>query len=335
MKRFLAIIFLIAGLKAGAQQLPQYTQYTFNELLINPAVTGIESYWDVKAGYRNQWSGLQGSPKTAYLTFSIPLDRDFTLTDYSQMISNSYNPMGRSAANDYSASASHSGLGMSIVSDKIGQINQTHLDALYAYHIRMSDGFNLGVGASLGINNLSLNTSQLTFSNPLDPIVTQGTNSQIKPEAGVGLWGYGAGFFVGASVQQLLPTAVSFASDAGDVSGKTYAQYFLTAGLRVYLSEDVTALPSVVVRPASQMPLSYDANMKIAFRDVFWVGGAYRQNDAVAGSFGFNLNGFLTLGYSYDYTTSQLKSVSGGTHEIMIGILLNNNYNVTSPRHTW
>jgi type IX secretion system PorP/SprF family membrane protein len=336
MRKYLLFAFLLIGLKLSAQQLPQYTQYTFNELLVNPAVTGVESYWDAKAGYRNQWTGLQGSPTTSYLTMSIPLNRDFTLNDYSQMISNSDNPLGHDAANDYRSSIDHSGLGFTIVSDKTGQINQTHINATYAYHIQMNDRLNLSFGTALGINNLSLNTSQLTLSNPLDPAISQGNNSQIKPEAAVGFWLYGAGFFLGGSVQQLLPSQLSFNTDtAATNAGKTFAQYFLTCGVKGYLTDDITLLPSVMVRPSGNAPLTYDVNLKIAFRDVLWIGGSYRKSDAVAGSFGLNIGSFLTLGYSYDYTTSALNTVSYGTHEIMIGLFLNNNYNTTSPRHTW
>ena len=336
MRRFLILVLLISGFKTFAQQLPQYTQYTFNELLVNPAVTGIESYWDIKSGYRSQWSGLEGAPKTKYLSFSIPLGRAFTLNDYGQMNSNSDNPMGAEAAHSYEASQSHSGIGLSVISDKTGQISQNHFDANYAYHIRMSGQFNLAVGASLGFNNISLNTSQVTLANSTDPAIGQGNNSQWKPEAAIGIWGYASGFFIGASVQQLLPASISFNKDSvSSGNGKTYAQYFLTAGFRGYLSDDITVLPSVMVRPAALGPVTFDVNMKFAFRDNFWIGGAYRRNDAIAGSFGFNLGGFLTLGYSYDYTTSALNTVSGGTHEIMVGLLLNNNYNVTSPRHTW
>ncbi|MGZ3777739.1 MAG: type IX secretion system membrane protein PorP/SprF, partial [Mucilaginibacter sp.] len=61
MKRLLLVIFISAVTLhlAVAQQKPQYTQYVLNNLLINPAVTGIESYFDVKTGYRSQWTGLQ------------------------------------------------------------------------------------------------------------------------------------------------------------------------------------------------------------------------------------------------------------------------------------
>ena len=328
-------VLLLCRLGASAQQLPQYTQYTFNELLINPAVTGVESYWDIKSGFRSQWTGLQGAPQTTYLTLSVPLGKTFTENDYSQMIRNTDNPIGRNDALSYSASADHHGVGLSLVSDKTGQIRQTHIDATYAYHLKLNDVTNFSAGASFGINSINLNTSQITLVNPLDPAIYGGNSNQIQPEAALGVWLYSARYFIGASAQQLLPSTISFNNVSVLNQGKTYAQYFFTAGYKLFVSDDVTALPSVVFKPFDKGPLSFDANIKFAFKDVFWVGGSYRKDDAASASFGFNLGGYMSLGYSYDYTTSPLNNVSNGTHEIMLGLFLKNNYNVTSPRHTW
>lgn len=327
------MLFVLSSLRVCAQQLPQYTQYPFNESLINPAVIGIESYWDVKTGYRSQWSGLQGAPTTAYVTLSIPLNKDFTLNDYTQMLNNSQNPMGR--PDNYSASPAHSGVGLSIISDKTGLFKQTHIDAAYAYHIRTSDKFNFATGISFGVNNITLNTNQVVLVNPMDPAISQGSNSQYTPEAAVGFWGYGPSFFIGVSAQQIIPKTISFSNNPIYNLGATYPQFYFTTGLKVYVDDDVTLLPSIVIKPYDPDPFTFDANLKVAFRDNFWIGGAYRKSDAISGSFGFNIGSFLTVGYAYDHTTSDLSTVTNGTHEIMIGLFLNNNYNTTSPRHTW
>ncbi|WP_448699523.1 type IX secretion system membrane protein PorP/SprF [Mucilaginibacter sp. AW1-3] len=333
-KRLLSLLLLFP-VKLFAQQLPQYTQYTFNELLINPAVAGIETYWDIKTGYRSQWTGLQSAPTTGYFTVSIPLNKEFTEGNYGQIIRNTDNPIGRTDRDSYQASFNHGGISLSLVGDKSGAFNQTHFNTGYAYHLMVNDQFNLAVGASVGFNNISLNVSQLTFNNPIDPAVSQGGNGQFKPDAAVGMWGYGPAFFIGASAQQLIPQDLSFNSKPSGNQSKIPTQYFFTLGFKVYPSDDVTLLPSVVVNPSANTPINLDVNVKIAFRDIFWFGGAYRKNDAITSSVGFNIGALFTVGYAYDYSISDLSAVNKGTHEIMLGVLLHNKYNVTTARHTW
>ena len=325
----------VLALNLKAQQKPQYTQYIFDPILINPAVSGIESYTDVKAGYRSQWTGLQGAPITSFFTINAPLGHDFIEGDATSSPSNGDNPLGRSFTSTYMAAAPHHGIGLTLVSDKAGPIRQTNLDATYAYHIGLTPTLNLAVGVNAGIYNVSLNTAEVTTDVANDPAITGGNNSQIKPDIGAGIWAYSSDYFFGASVQQLLPQTISFSSNPIYNTGQAVPHYFITGGFKVFLSDDVTLLPSVLVKIVDPVPFSYDINMKMAFRDHFWIGGAYRQNDAVAGMIGFNLGSFLSLGYSYDYTTSNLNTVSNGTHEIVIGLFLNNKYNVTCPRHTF
>src|SRR5579862_241209 len=97
MKRTLLVFISLLTLQfAIAQQKPQYTQYVFNNLLINPAVTGMENYFDIKTGYRSQWTGLQGAPVTSYITGSVPFGTDFVGGDAAAFSGgNQDNPYGR------------------------------------------------------------------------------------------------------------------------------------------------------------------------------------------------------------------------------------------------
>ena len=65
MKRIISFCFLLGiGLLAQGQQRPHYTQYVINPFIINPAIAGIDNYADLKMSVRDQWSGLNGAPKT-------------------------------------------------------------------------------------------------------------------------------------------------------------------------------------------------------------------------------------------------------------------------------
>ena len=75
--------------------------------------------------------------------------------------------------------------------------------------------------------------------------------------------------------------------------------------------------------------------MKFSFQDKFWLGGSYRHDDSFGVLAGFNISSFINVSYSYDITTSALNTVSNGSHELVIGLLLNNRYKVTCPQHTF
>ena len=336
MKRILYLLFVFISCiqLVSAQQKPQYTQYVFNNYLLNPAVVGIENYTDVKAGYRSQWTGLQGAPVTSYLTVNAPLGSNFLNGDATAFpATGGINPSSRLYTQNYMAAEPHHGIGASIISDQAGPINQTTFNVSYAYHLGLAANLNLAVGASAGFNHISLNTSLITLENPLDPAISNGNNSQWKPDLSIGTWLYSSTYYVGASVQQLIPQNLYFSSNKAYNQSKTVPQYFVTGGVKVFLTDEITLLPSFLVKVIQPTPITYDINAKFSFSDKFWFGGSYRHNDSFGVLAGVNVSSFINIGYSYDITTSALNTVSNGTHEIVIGLLLNNRYKVTCPQH--
>jgi type IX secretion system PorP/SprF family membrane protein len=332
---YLLVLFVITIQVSRAQQLPQYTQYVFNNYLLNPAVTGIENYTDAKLGYRSQWTGLNGAPVTSFLTVNTPIGNDFIDGDATGFGgAGEINPSSRLYTQNYQASAPHHGVGFILMTDKAGPLTQTNVAATYAYHLGVAPKLNLAVGVSAGFTRVSLNTSELTLATPLDPAIANGDNSQWKPDLGLGTWLYSSDFYVGVSVQQLLKQNLYFSTTNTAVNvSQTVPHYFFTAGTKLYLSDDITLLPSFLIKAIQPVPLTYDVNLKASFQDKFWLGGSYRHNDSFGVLAGFNLSSFVNVGYSYDITTSSLNTVSNGTHEIVLSLLLNNRYKVTCPQH--
>ena len=62
------VIFVLLVQTTVAQQKPHYTQYILNNYILNPALSGIENYTDVKLSGRRQWVGLEGAPQTFYFS---------------------------------------------------------------------------------------------------------------------------------------------------------------------------------------------------------------------------------------------------------------------------
>jgi type IX secretion system PorP/SprF family membrane protein len=335
MRKFLLffIVFIGAAQLVTAQQRPQYTQYMFNNYLLNPALSGIENYTDVKAGYRSQWTGLEGAPVTSYLTVNAPLGSAFVNGDASAVPeADGENPGSRMYTQYYQAAEPHAGIGFTLVTDKAGPITQTDIDATYAYHIGITSTFNLALGVAAGVSRTALNTSEITTEYS-DPAIYNGSSGQWSPDLGAGIWGYSSNYYIGASVQQILPQNLYYSSTNSIYQNKSVPHFFFTAGYKIFMSDDLTLMPSFMIKEINPVPITYDINTKVEFRDVFWIGGSYRHDDSFGILAGFNISSFLNVGYSYDITTSALNTVSNGTHEIVLGILLDNRNKVTCPQH--
>lgn len=336
MKKLIIIFALFASFKGFSQQKPQYTQYIFNQYLLNPALSGIENYLDFKAGYRKQWSGITDAPQTSFVSANWALgDNQLWSNALTSFPEQTGNPMDRNYMQNYMSSPSHHGMGVTAVLDKTGPIKRLDANVTYAYHLQLSNDFNLSAGVAAGISSISLDVNALTFDTPIDPIMNRALTNQVKPDLSIGLWLYSARLFAGLSVQQILPQKLSFTGDNNYNLGKEVPHYFATAGYKFFFDDEIAAIPSVMVKYVSPAPVSVDLNIKLAFKDKIWLGGSYRKDDSFAAMAGFNIGKMVNLTYSYDFTTSQLNQVSNGSHEIVLGLLLNNVYKVPSYIKMW
>ncbi len=327
------LLFLLAVLlfsSTMAQQRPQFTQYFFNNYLINPAITGIERYTDVKLGYRNQWVGLSGAPITSFAYIYTPIGSNYISSNAGSFAEQGNNPNSRSYLQTYMAAEPHHGIGVHVVTDQSGPFNTTVFNATYAYHMGLAPQLNLALGVSGGFSSDKIDLAKIDQASQSDPAVVKSLGTKINPDAGLGLWLYGPTFFAGLSADQLLSQYSTIT-----YGGKQVPHFYLTGGYKFFVSEDISVIPSAMVKYASPAPVSLDLSAKMMFRDIFWLGGGYRQGDSFSAIAGFNISSLLNISYSYDLPTSQLRTVSSGSHEVILGLLLNNKYKVTCPQMLW
>jgi type IX secretion system PorP/SprF family membrane protein len=341
LKHLLTVFSITAALTTSAQQRPYYTQYIMNNFIVNPAMAGIENYTDVKISHRAQWVGLDGAPVTTYFTIHAPLkkseyDRE-TATSFHR---SGFNPRGSAYWQEYQAPENHAGIGFTVINDKTGPLNNFGATLTYAYHLGIGPHTSLGMGVSAGIANMRLDASKVQFKDPNDQALVNanGYLNNVKPDISAGLWLYDRDYFVGLAVQQIVPQTLSYdegKNTAATEKGKLVPHMFLSAGYRMFLSEDVSFLPSATLRYVNPLPMGFDVNAKFQYQDLVWAGASYRYQDGWAGMVGVNISSTLNVGYSYDFTTSRLNTVSKGSHEIVLGFQLGNKYGDWCPRNTY
>lgn len=320
----------------SAQQKPHYTQYILNQYIINPALTGIENYTDIKISHRHQWVGLQESPVTTYLTIQGPIGKtDENKTVFTQATPG-VNPRGSNYWENYVTADPHHGWGLQVINDRTGPFNHFSAFGTYAYHIGLKPGTSLSAGIAAGVNNISLDASKLQFYTPVDPAVRgSGILNTLRFDMNAGLYLYSADYFVGLSALQIVPSKIDFSKNAVKEDGKIVPHIFMTAGYRFLLGETINFLPSVMVKYINPAPVQYELNAKLLYLDRLWFGGSIRFKDGISGMIGLNATPDFNVGYAYDYTTSRLNPYTKGTHEIMVGFILGNRYGDSCPRNVW
>jgi len=303
--KILSVIMLILlfGFDSIGQQDPMYTQYMYNTLSVNPAYAGSRDALSIIGLIREQWVGIDGAPSTQSLTLHSPI----------------YNE--------------NMGLGLTVVNDRVGPINQTMLFADYSYSIRTTPNAKLAFGLKAGVNILQADLLSLHPHTPGDPAIYNVENT-LLPNVGVGVFYYSDKGYVGLSVPKLLQQVIKTYNN-GDVTDNIERRhYFLIGGYVFDLSEHVKFKPAFLVKAVQGAPLSVDLSGNFFFNDKFGIGLAHRFDDSFSGLLQYYVTPQFRIGYAYDFTMTELRHYNSGTHELMLGYDFKflNDTRIRSPR---
>jgi type IX secretion system PorP/SprF family membrane protein len=290
MKKVLFTLLLISSsVLVFAQQDPQFSQNMFNRLQPNPATAGSNDAICASLLYRSQWVSFDGAPKTMLLSVDAPVD------------------------------FLHGGLGLTVMSDKLGF--EKSLTAKLAYALRFAVGSgNIAVGVDAGILQKSLEGGLASQggvyipNDPTDNLIPLASVSGTKFDLSAGAFYNSEHFYAGVSATNLTEPKINY----GDFASKAVRHLYGTVGASFDLTPSVALKPSVFVKSIPAKTIA-DFNLNVHFNNRFWIGGSYRLEDAIVAMVGVNIIENLRLGYSYDITTSPIKNYSNGSHEITLG----------------
>jgi type IX secretion system PorP/SprF family membrane protein len=159
--------------------------------------------------------------------------------------------------------------------------------------------------------------------NPNDAKFSGDNVSNFLPNVGAGLYLYSKRFYAGLSAPEILAydpdKALSLNSDATKLIPHQVQHFFITTGYAYPVSPDLVLKPSVLVKYTNNAPVEADLNLNALLYNILWIGGSYRTNDAVVAMVELLITKQLSVGYAYDFTTTDIKKFSDGSHEIMVG----------------
>ncbi|GAB4293846.1 MAG: type IX secretion system membrane protein PorP/SprF [Marinilabiliales bacterium] len=307
MRKLIAlVVILISYFSAlNAQEDPQYSMNFYNLLSFNPAYAGSNDAICGVILYRNQWMGFEGAPTTMSLSAHGPI------------------------------SSINSGVGISIVSDKIGYYSDTYFTANYSYMVELDEGFIRG-GLGLGFINKSLSNADWktpdvlngTYQDPYsDPNIPH-DGSKIAFDANMGFYaqsqiGRKDMVYGGLSATHLTKPSTKIDQTNPNAGHSYYARHFyLTGGYAYQFTEELDLQPGFIVHTDGSV-VQYNVFGRVVYRKQFWGGLGYRGGDAIFPMVGYNHPMGIGGGISYDITLSKLANYSSGTIEVYLRYCFN------------
>lgn len=316
---FIFLAFLLRGAVLEAQQLPIYSQYTFNKFLLNPAAAGSDGYTTVNLVAREQWVGFKGTPKTHAVTID------------SRLLRNSFISKNASVRRKKRLSSRSGRIGWAahVFNDHMGPIDRTGVEGTYAYHLAMGEG-QLSFGLSGEFYQFRLNKDKvITADDEYDPLINGIKGTIYIPDANFGVYYKTGNAYGGVSVMQIFQSAIQFGNnDGGEYRLKR--SYNLIGGYIWPISDQIILEPSFLIKVPTTAKPQLDLNARLYYMEDYWAGISYRTGNALVIYLGARFDRYF-VGYAFDYNFNPLMKHTYGTHELMAAV----KFGDTARRYRW
>ena len=301
-KLFGSLILIIFSSVVFGQQLPQYSQWFWNQLILNPSHSGIKRCVEVKTQIRAQYLGIEGAPNSGNFTLSIPiptLRKRFLGTRH--------------------------GVGLNFERDQIGPFSGNRFNLSYAVHMNFTQNNRLSVGIGAGMKQWSFNKDKSSTLVP-DPVLAQ-NGSFLSPDANIGFWWNGENYYLGLALNELIRNRWDNISN----ESRFKIHYSLSGGYRWVLKKGITLMPSLMLRFPPKSKISTDITLMADFNNQFGIGLGFRNTDAIMAYLNVKIKEQFQIGYSFDYVISPIGGNRFFTHEISLTL---NGCKVYTPTST-
>ena len=155
-------------------------------------------------------------------------------------------------------------------------------------------------------------------------------NNQINADVNFGLLFKGDRHFIGVSGFNLLENTTNLFATTTPIVNTLDRTFYANVGYNFKLGAIIDIQPSAVIRYMTDSIFQFDGNLKITFKESYWIGGSYRMDDAISIMGGFDI-GSLIIGYAYDIGVSEIKTYNSGTHEVFLCLKLNRDTKNKTP----
>jgi type IX secretion system PorP/SprF family membrane protein len=291
-KYLLTFIFSFIGLIAFGQNLPQFTQYIFNQFYFNPGAAGQFNRVQIQSTVRSQYLGYSANQGPG-----------------GNMLSSAFSI-------DMPVAKLNGGVGLHFANQNISNAqNVGEFILSYSYHKRFNSSI-VGFGVGAGMSSLSLSGEDFVIRDPDDPFIPDAKMNSMAPQVNAGIYIVNPSYQIGLSAKNILESNYSIGNTSGAFAQTR--QYFLTGKYDLGVSYLLDISPMFLIR-SDLISTTAELGLMATYNQKFWVGANYRIQDAGSAMIGANmLNNKLKIGYAIDVVTTGVKTKSNTSHEVFL-----------------
>jgi len=289
MKKTLIILFLLVLTTAThSQQSPLSESYFLDKYTLAPSYAGNYNSKYLFLGYRSDWTGIDGGPKTFRLSYNDVLMQN-------------------------------AGYGAKVIYDKAGIFNQLYLMASYSYNLEVAEDHHVIFGLSAGLYYNSINLADY-YNDPdynIDPaLIRDDISSKLKFMSDVSVVYAWQGLEVGG-----LFSNISF----GDATYKDVnLKYNPLSNFQVHASylypvaDDWDLITLVLVRGGKYVKTQFEIAAQVVWQQRFMASLVFRDPGVLGFGIGANIDKGLKLYYNFNFATNVNMGIFNN-HEITLG----------------
>jgi type IX secretion system PorP/SprF family membrane protein len=318
MKRFSYLLLFLTGLsltQASAQSQKYISSFSHFQSYYNPGLTGYEGS-TIRGFVRNQWSGIEGAPKTYFFSTELDFGELSGVEDPSLM--------GKNA------------MSLNLLQQTYGAFRETEVTLAYASRIRLSETLNLRLGAGLNYQSIRLDGNALSTEEQNDPSLAQylGQFSNMNVvDFNLGIALTNANYYFSYGIHRVNGGKIS----SGDEFMNGYpASNVIQAGYRDAISPTVSVIVNGFYRSQKDLNDTFEFNFKALFMDRIWLGMGHRVDYATSAQIGV-VTKRLRLGYVYEFPLGGNYQLRGNTHEFtaVFNLFRDNEQTSAQPVPIW
>ena len=257
-----------------------------NPYVYNPAYAGVEGHSVLFLMYKNQYSNIDGAPRTYHANFHVPLKGGIAF--------------GASAHNE-----SHG-----VLNTISGKVTGGYLLSIDREHF-------IRFGLSIGAGNNSINVSE--FDSPNDPAFTDIVNNSSFLVGDFGLTYHFDHFNVGFAMPSLFGYQVFTENSFSPITIKAHENVLFKMNYRGHISDNLAFEPHIIYRYNKVLPDQYEGTLIVHLAHIIWLGGTYRQDAGIIGLLGAKIKESLAIGVAYEVGNFNYTNQLGPSYEVHVG----------------